>query len=305
MNSKQSAKRSPASRGCQENKGTAERYREPAFIQDLREKAGGYLVGADQYKSSAGEWFPKDVIEEDQLFKAIVYLRRRHENEVKIAEHFPELLDKLLDPEDPEPARMLADVVRQGNIGKLKDVVTFCELFESKYQRTREEQSDPLPWEYYAARAALGFLVQGTPLKKQVREAALRERANAELPKMFVVGTEKLLPKLQEAGEPKEMRIDPEPVPDPELDQTQDVLRQQLKDIDQNPPDHYGADQDEPEHDPTSKMPAEEKKPTLVQQRAKLIADRIEELRREHTPSTWRHIWKRVFKNLKLGDLPR
>jgi len=291
---------------------SADRYLERAFIQELREKAAGYFIAARR-KSSKKEWFPKGITE-DPLFHAIVYLRRQHEDEKKLAElltsgqpagyRLPELLDKLLDPEDPEPARLLFDIVRQGNIRKLKDAVTYCELFESKY-RTREDQSDPLPWEYYAARAALGFLVQGTPLKKQVREAALRERAIAELPVMFVVGTEELLPKLQEAEEPKEMQIDPEPVPDPELDQTQDVLRQQLKEINPAPSDYYGADQDEPEYNPASEAPAEEKKPTLAQQRAKLIASRIEELRREHTPSTWRHIWKRVFRNLELGDLPR
>src|SRR5258708_15886223 len=104
MNSKQSAKRSPASRGCEENKGTAERYREPAFIQELREKAGGYLVGADQYKSSAGGWVPKDVIEGGQLFKAIVFLRPPHENEGKIAQHLPELLPQLLYPQNPKPS---------------------------------------------------------------------------------------------------------------------------------------------------------------------------------------------------------
>jgi hypothetical protein len=315
MSSKRSAKRSPASQGCQENKGAAQRYLEPAFLRELRIKAEGYLVSADRNKSSEGEWFPKDVIE-DPLFYAIVYLRRRHENERKLAERLisgqpvgyqlPKLLDQLLDPEDPEPAMRIVDVVRQGNIGKLKDIVKFCELFESKYQRMREEQSDPLPLEYYAARAALGFLTEGTiPLKKRIREAAFKERAIAELPVMYQVGTKEVLPILQEAGESNEMLIDPEPVPDPELDQTQDVLRQQLKEIDADPSDHYVTDQDEPEHDPIFKMPAEEKKPTLRQQRAKLIADRIKELRREHTPQVWATTWARVFEHLGLKDLPR
>jgi len=342
MSSKRSVKPSQAFRDSQENKGTAERYLEPAFIRELREKAAGYFIGADKRKSSKKEWFPKKITE-DPLFKAIVYLRRRHENKQKLAERFPELLDELLDPEDPEPARLLVDIVRQGNIGKLKDAVTFCELFENKYRQTREGQSDPLPWEYYTARAALGFLAKGViPIKRAVKEAALKERAIAELPVMYRAGTEELLPKMQEAGEPKEMRMDPEPAPD------------------QDPESYYEADRGELDDDPSIEIPAkrdlsekerlrikrllrerivkwesdpdqlrreriiqrqeakqveprtegrqrltEDEKPALAKQRAKLIDGRIEELRREHTPSTWRHIWKRAFKDLGLGCLPR
>jgi hypothetical protein len=284
MNSKQSAKRSPASRGCQENKGTAQRYLEPAFIQGLRKKAAGYFIGAD----------PKEITE-DPLFKAIVYLRRRHENEVKIAEHFPELLDKLLDPEDPEPARLLADVVRQGNIPRLKEAVKFCELFERKtYERSSAHKSGPLPWEFYTAVAALGFFAEGTiPLKKELKKAAWKERAIAELPVMYRVGSNELLPILQEIRAPREMRIDPEPT------------------ADEDPETYYGADQDEANDSPSIEAPAgrdsmpEKAKPALARQRDKLIAERIRELEKQYTSETWKSTWARVFKHLGLIDLPR
>jgi hypothetical protein len=313
-----------------------ERYLKSEFIRELRRKGVEYYIGADQYRSSAGKRFPKRITQKP-LFQAIAYVRRRGLAERKLERDFApaedqefqrfsirrffaanelnpkgliDMLDELFGP--PEPAHAtLSDAciiaVRGADIGRLKDIVKFCELFERKYQRTRKEQSDSSPLEYYAAMAALGSLVtkKTIPTKTQVREAAWKEQAIAELPVMHRVGSKKLLPQLQEAEEPQEMRIDPEPVPDPELDQTQDVLRQQLKDIDPDPSDHYGADQDEPEYNPASNTPAEEKKPTLRQQRAKLIADRVEELRRAYTSSTWRYKWRRVFKNLELGDLPR
>jgi hypothetical protein len=251
------------------NKQGPERYLQPDFILELLEKEVHYLFGADA---------------EDPLFKAFVYSRRRHEIAKKIADRFPELDDKLLDPEDPAPGRLLTDAVGQGNIEKLKK---FSDCFESKYQRKREEQSNPLPWEYYAARAALGFLVQGKlPLKKEVKAAALRERAIAELPVIYQVGTEELLPTLQEAEGPKEMRIDPEPASDQDSDS------------------YYGAEEGELEHHPSSEPPAEAK-PTLSEQRAKLINERIAELRRLHIPDVWKTTWARVFKNLELQDLPR
>jgi hypothetical protein len=202
-----------------------------------------------------------------------------------------DLIKRMLDPRRAELLeKEFISAVKNGNTDCLRDIYKFCKIFESKtYGRSSQRKRDPLPWEYFAAVAALGSLTKGViPTKKEVKEAALEERATWELPVMYQVGTKEPLPKLKEAGEPKEMRIDPEPA------------------LDRDPDNYYGTDWDEPEHDLPLKTSTKEEKPTLKQQRAKQIADRIEELRREHTPSTWRHIWKRVLRNnLGLSDLPR
>jgi hypothetical protein len=187
MSSKRSAKRSQASRDSQENN-VAAGLRDPTFIRDLRAKAVSYLVGADQHTSqSTKARFPKRITE-DPLFQTISYLRRRFHTEQKVVHEFPELLNEILGPEDPEPAKLLAETftnaVRQGTIGRLNDIVKLCEIHEAKiFRPPKERQSDPRPWYYYAGIVAWQFLKKGIiPTKKKVKEAALKERAITELP---------------------------------------------------------------------------------------------------------------------------
>lgn len=201
MSSKRSVKRSQASRDSQEIKAAA-RLLDPAFVRDLRAKAISYLVGADKDKApSTKARFPKRVTE-DPLFQAICYLRRRFEAEQKVAKEFPELLNDIPGPEEPEPAKLLAETftnaVRRGDIGRLNDIVKLCGLHETKiFRPPKERQSDPRRWHYYAGIVAWRFLKEAiVPTKKQVKEAALRERAIVELPVC------------NPGWKPKEVRID-------------------------------------------------------------------------------------------------
>lgn len=245
----------PKSKGSQESKEAAHLL-QPAFIQELRKKAVEYFIGADQFKSSAKRRFPKNITE-DPLFQAIAYLRNRGRAEERLRQDFAsaedqdfqrfsirkfyaenkldqkgllDILDELFGPPEPGHAKLLAvTCIAAVRGGRLNDIAELCEIFEKRTYR-RGRLSRELPWEYYAAVAALGFLNKGTiPLKKEVKEAALRERAIMELPVMYRVGTEEPLPKLQEAGEPKELRIDPEPAPD------------------QDPDSYYGAPDENPD----------------------------------------------------------
>jgi hypothetical protein len=300
MNSKRSAKRSPVSRDCQENKSADERYLEPAFIDELREKAVRYFIGADQSR------FPKRITK-DPLFQAIAYVRSWHLSEQKLAKdssrerltsrEFLDLRKERLGPKDHDHEKLLArafiTAVRQGNIGRLNDIVELCRIFDSKAGCKPKRD---LPWEYYAAKAALGFLTQGTvPLKKELKKAALKERAIAELPVMYRIGSKELLQKMQEAGEPREMRIDPLPVPK------------------QGPENYYEPNLGHPEDpwhaqqqlDGQLQLPTKSQaaKPALARQQQ--IDERIEELRALHTPKVWAATWWRIFSNLGLDRLPR
>jgi hypothetical protein len=249
----------------------AERYLQPEFVQELRKKAIEYFIGADQFKSSANSRFPKNVAQ-DPLFKAIAYLRMRGWAEQKLKQDFAsdedldfqrflaanmldpkglvDILEKLLGARDFSHAKLLADTclaVRTGDIGGLNKIVKFCEIFEKKtYGRGR--RSPKLPWEYYAAVAAFVFLNKGIiPLKKEVKEAALRERAIMEHPVWYKEGTEEQLAKLKEAGAPNEMRIDPEPAHG------------------QDPDGYYGASDEAPDSGPADKgkgvLPEKEQEP--------------------------------------------
>jgi len=306
---------------------SADRYLEPAFIRELRAKAVLYRIGADQYKSSAGEPFPKDLPQKDTCFQAIANIRRRGWAEQKLehdlapaedqeferfsirdffdaneltAKGLIEIRDELLGPKDPADEKLLADecvvAVRRGEIGRLKDIVKFCKIFESKTygrpsQQTTKRKRDPVPWHYYAAVTALAFLKKGKiPSRSEVIESALRERAIDEPPVMPQTG-----------GTPKEMREDPEPTED------------------QDPGSYYGGEQPGPVSTPdwqareaeadqqlteqqTQKGPperlSEEDKPALVKDHEQQIAAKIEELRSRQPKN-----WKRIFIDLGLEQL--
>jgi hypothetical protein len=167
-------------------------FTDPVFIRTLEEKALSYYVGAARHKSaSTKERLPKQITE-DPVFKAIRYLRRFHRAEQRAQELPSELLnehrEQILGSYDSEPAKMLGetfiDAVRWGDIARLKEVVELCELLETTiYRQPRERQSDPHPWHYYTAIVTCQSLKKGVvPTKKQVKEAALRERAIVELP---------------------------------------------------------------------------------------------------------------------------
>jgi hypothetical protein len=243
-------------------------FTDPAFIRTLEEKALSYYFGADQYKSSTKERFPKRITE-DPIFKSIRYLRRWHRAEQRAQELPSELLnehrEQILGSYDSEPAKMLAetfiDAVRQGDIARLKDIVELCKFLETKvYRQPRERQNDPHPWHYYAAVVTCRFLKKGTaPTKKEVREAALRERAIVELPKW-------------------------EPSWDSKWSNLQ-KQRWQSK--------HHAVTKREL-HAVTKRKP-----PSVKDLREKRIAAKVEELRALQPKR-----WPRVFLDLGLGDLP-
>jgi hypothetical protein len=163
-------------------------FTSPAFIERLRAKAISYYVGADTFNATSDKRFPKEITE-DPLFKAIYYLRLRFRAEQRAQEAPTEHRHELLGAEDPRATKLLSEsfveAARRGDIGRLTYIVKLCEIIEAKtFQQPKERQSDPISWHYYAGIAACGLLSSGrTPTKKQVREAALKERAMVEVPK--------------------------------------------------------------------------------------------------------------------------
>jgi hypothetical protein len=183
-------------------------FTSPAFIERLRAKAHSYYFGADTFNAASDKRFPKEITE-DPLFKAIYYLRRRFRAEQRTQEAPTEHRDELLGAEDPRAAGLLSEsfveAVRRGDIGRFTYIVKLCEIIEAKtFQQPKARQSDPLSWHYYAGIVACGLLGSGTiPTKKQVKEAALKERAIVEVPKWDPAWNSNWSNRQKKLGKPK------------------------------------------------------------------------------------------------------
>ena len=357
MSSKRSAKRSPVSRSSQENKPDPQRYLQPDFIRELRKKAVGYYIGADQYSSPTdGKRFPKE-ISEDPLFQAIAYVRNRGRAELRLMDAFApaedqefkrfsirdffdenvltpkgliDIRDEVLGPADSEHTERLANAcdeaaraIRRGDISQLNNIAKLYEIFERKTygwpgKQPAGRKRDIVPWEYYAAGAALAFLKKRVPpTRAQVIEDANGARAIAE-------NKEQLL-ELVKAWKPNEMTTDPDPAPDQEPENyyggeqheahevpvkcdLSDEDRERIKAehaeriLARQEQGQNARSQREQQHDEgvnSSDLPviSEVAKPALAQEREKLIAEKVEELRRRQ-PN-----WRRIFKDLDLDLL--
>jgi hypothetical protein len=161
---------------------TTERLLSEEFIQALYERALSYYVGADSLKNSLGGRFPKTVIN-DPAFRAISYCRAW-----AVTNQRAIVLPVSWRPDSKNEELLAVEFVRAvsaGNLNRLRDLIKFCGLIEDRFFKPpkRHSKRDPICWHYYAGIAACQFLLKGTvPTKKEVTEAALRERAIVEVP---------------------------------------------------------------------------------------------------------------------------
>jgi hypothetical protein len=184
-------------------------FTSPDFIKDLESKALSCYFDAPQFNSATKARRSKWIMR-DRAFRAIANCRQRGWEEqivqqyrarpkhdytsadedtkqrVKwLVETCEDISQRLSIPPYPEDEKVLAleftNAVKQGDIARLKDLVSLCDLYEKKMWPPKERQSDPKSWYYYTGIAAAGFLKRGViPTKKQLKEQALRECALAE-----------------------------------------------------------------------------------------------------------------------------
>jgi hypothetical protein len=163
----------------------------PEFIHTLLEKCFSYVLATERWHDAQGKRVDPKKLVNDPIFRAVHYYRKIW------------LAQKVLqgdegDPPsqwptskaDPNQTQLLADTVLQAvgagdseALRHLADLVELNERAQAKCDFLRRPKGVGLPWNYYAGMAALSYLLNTTvPTKEDIKELAIRLRAQASLP---------------------------------------------------------------------------------------------------------------------------
>ena len=170
-------------------------FTSPEFIGKLRSILVDLRVRAYLYRDSSGERFSQDIIA-DPLFRAVYSWRRWVAERPEICAMLEgaqgdlrQKLQMILQKGDEEYQQheqlIVAKILQflRSDLSILQRLVRFSGLIEKQFVKGPQADRKKLDWKYCAGAVTLQFLIRGVvPIKKQVREAVLREMAINRLP---------------------------------------------------------------------------------------------------------------------------
>jgi hypothetical protein len=161
------------------------------FIRGLQNKCFSYVLATERWHDAHGKRIdPKELVK-DPIFRAIHYYREFwlaqmafQENEADSPGQRPSIEVDLYQIQRLEAQLFQAIGTFDPSILlRIADLMQLNERARAKYDFLLRAKDVVLPWNFYAGRAALSFLIDGVvPTKDDVKEWALKLRARDRLP---------------------------------------------------------------------------------------------------------------------------